>query len=581
MKQSTLFGRTLRETPADAQTPGHQLMLRAAVARPVAAGLYTWLPLGFRAARKVERIIREELDRIGAQEMEMPVIAPAEIWKENGLWESMAYILFRLRDHSGHDFLISYTHEEVVTHHARGEILSYRQLPQIVYHFQSKGRDEARPRAGLLRAREFVMKDSYSFDADTAGLDRSYDLHHQAYARIFRRMGLDAISVESDTGAMGGDVAHEFQVLTDAGEDRLVLCPRCDYRANMEKAVRRVDAAPAAADVPGPTEIPTPGTTTIEALMRTLALPDHDFLKTVLVRGRDGPVAVVLPGDREANEAKLRKLLDVPEIAFANDADFARSGGVAGYVGPVGLRARIVVDALVEERPYVAGANRADTHLRDVLPGRDFQGERADVHDVKEGDPCPRCGSALTLRRGVEVGNIFKLGTYYSERMDATFLAADGTRRPFVMGSYGIGVGRTLQTIVETNRDERGIVWPFAVAPFEGHLVALPISDPAVAAAAEELAGALAAAGVEVLFDDRDESAGVKFADADLIGIPLRLTVSRRGLAAGTVELKERAGGDARHLARETAAEEIVAEVRRRRESDAGATADRPGGQAL
>ncbi|CAN5208796.1 proline--tRNA ligase [soil metagenome] len=466
MRQSILFGRTLREVPADAQTPGHQLMLRAAVARPVASGLYSWLPLGFRAAKKVERVIREEMDSIGAQEMEMPVLAPADLWRETGRWDSMAYILFRLRDHSGHEFLVSYTHEEMVTHHARSEIFSYRQLPQIVYHFQSKGRDEARPRAGLLRTREFVMKDSYSFDADEAGLDRAYQLHHDAYVRIFGRLGLDAISVESDTGAMGGDVAHEFQVLTDAGEDRVVICPACDYRANMEKATGRVVASAGARDVPQQREVPTPGVTTIDALAGLLGLPKDSFLKTVLLKGREGVVAVVLPGDREASEAKLRKLLDVPEIAFAGDGDFALAGGTPGFVGPVGLRARILVDTLVEERPYVSGANRADTHLRDVVPGRDFHGETADVHDVREGDPCPRCGSPLGIRRCVEVGNIFKLGTYYSAKMNATYLAADGTRRPFVMGSYGIGVGRTLQTIIETNRDERGIVWPFAVAPF-------------------------------------------------------------------------------------------------------------------
>jgi prolyl-tRNA synthetase len=568
VRQSTLFGRTLREAPADAQTPGHQLMLRAAIARQTAAGLYSWLPLGFRVAKKIEQIVREEMDRIGCQEMEMPVLTPAELWRETGRWDGMDGILFKLRDRNDHEFLVSYTHEEVVTHHARNEILSYRQLPVMVYHFQSKGRDETRPRAGLLRVREFVMKDAYSLDADVAGLDRSYELQHQAYVRIFERMGLDAISVESDTGAMGGDVAHEFQVLTEAGDDKILICSSCDYRANNEKASRRLDTAPAVSGVAAPSEIATPGTTSIEALVGSLKMNASDFLKTVLVKGKGGEVvAVVLPGDREANEAKLRKLLDVGDITFADDADFKRVGGVAGFVGPVGLRARVVVDTSVAERGYISGANKKDAHLKDVVPGRDFQGERADVHDVRAGDACPRCGKALTLRRGVEVGNIFKLGTYYSEKMGAMYLAQDGTRKPFVMGSYGIGVGRALQTIIETSRDERGIVWPFAVAPFEVHVVALPMTDATVREAAESLVATLEHEGVQVLFDDREESAGVKFTDADLIGIPVRVTVSKRGLAAGTIEWKLRNEAEARHIPQDGAARSLGDTIRRMREA--------------
>jgi len=569
MKQSTLFGRTLREAPTDAQTPGHQLMLRAAVARQTAAGFYTWLPLGFRVAQKVEQIIREEMDRIGCQEMEMPVMTPAELWQETGRWDSMDAILFKLKDKNDHEYLVSYTHEEVVTHHARSEILSYRQLPVMVYHFQSKGRDEVRPRAGLLRVREFVMKDAYSIDADVAGLDRSYDLQHGAYVRIFERMGLAAVSVESDTGAMGGDVAHEFQVLTEAGDDKILICSSCDYRANNEKASRRLDTpGGGVAGVPASSEIATPGASSIDALVASLKLLASDFLKTVLIKGKGGEVvAVVLPGDRDVNEAKLRKLLDIGDITFADDADFRRVGGVAGYVGPVGLQARVVIDTSVAERGYVSGANKKDTHLTDVVPGRDFEGERADVHDVREGDRCPRCGSALALRRGVEVGNIFKLGTYYSEKMGATYLAQDGERRPFVMGSYGIGVGRAVQTIIETNRDERGIVWPFAVAPFEVHLVALPMKDGHVRETADALYAMLRFEGVDILFDDREESAGVKFADADLIGIPLRVTVSTRGLAAGTIELKLRNETEPRHIAAAEAGRTIADTIRRMRDA--------------
>ncbi len=563
MKQSTLFGRTLREAPAEAQTPGHRLMLRAAIARPLAAGLYTWLPLGFRVAEKVEQIVREEQNRIGAQEMEMPVLTPAEPWKETGRWESLEPITFRTADHNGREFMVSYTHEEFVHLHAKQEIQSYRQLPAIVYHFQSKGRDEARPRAGLLRVREFVMKDAYTFDADQAGLEKSYEAEHGAYARTFARMGLDAISVESDTGAMGGDVAHEFQVLTEVGEDRIAICTNCDYRANLEKATRKIAPQRSPDGIPAPTPVATPGATSIEALEKALGLPASAFLKTLLLRTKDGVVAVVLPGDREANEPKLRKLLDVPSIQFAKDSDFAAVGGVAGFVGPVGLRnARVLMDVSLEPRGYVAGANKQDTHLRDVVPGRDFGGERVDVHDVREGDACPRCGGRLEIKRGVEVGNIFAYGTYYSTKLDATFLAEDGTRRPFVGGSYGIGIGRSVQTIIETHHDERGIIWPPSVAPFHVHLIALPSSDPDVRAKSEALVAALERERVEVLYDDRDESAGVKFADADLIGIPLRVTVSRRTLKEDKVELKPRARADAELLPQGDAAGRIAAIVR-------------------
>lgn len=588
MRQSTLFGRTLREAPAEAQTPGHRLMLRAAIARPLAAGIYTLLPLGFRVAKKIERIIREEMDRIGCQEMEMPVMVPAEYWKETGRWDSMEPILFRLRDHGGHDYVFSYTHEEIVTHHARNEIQSYRQLPVLVYHFQSKGRDEQRARAGLLRVREFVMKDSYSIDADFEGLDRSYGLHHEAYRRIFDRMGVEAISVESDTGAMGGDVAHEFQVLSDAGEDTILLCTRCDYRANRELAKRAIPAVKLAEDVPAAEPIATRGTTTIEDLERLLNEPASAFLKTILLRGDAEVIAVVLPGDREVNEPKLRRVLTsalksstapiwtslvTTKLPFAGDADFTAAGGVAGYVGPVGLKARVLVDVSVEPRAYIAGANRVDTHLRNVLAGRDFDGEKVDVHDVRAGDVCPRCGGRLEARRGIEVGNIFKLGTYYSDKMDARYLAEDGSRKPFVMGSYGIGLGRTLQAIIEVSNDDRGIIWPPSVAPFEVHVIALPVSDDTVRDAAEALVRELEAAGVEVLYDDRDESAGVKFADADLIGIPFRVTVSKRNIKDGKIEIKSRSATEAELVDRVRAAERITADIRRARTIDFGAVA--------
>jgi len=571
MRMSRMFGRTLRDAPADAQTPGHQLMLRAAIARPLAAGLYTWLPLGFRVAQKVEQIIREEQDRIGAQEMEMPVLTPAEVWKMTGRWDLLEPITFRTKDHNGREFMVSYTHEEFVHLHAMSEILSYRQLPAMVYHFQSKGRDEARPRAGLLRVREFVMKDAYSFDMDQAGLEKSYAAQHGAYVRTFQRMGLNAISVESDTGAMGGDIAHEFQVLTDVGEDRIAICPTGDYSANLERATRRIaDAAPSAAAA-ARSEIATPGTTSIDALEASLKLPAGAFLKTLLVKDAAGKaVAVVLPGDRTLNEAKLRKRLGVGEIRFAGDADFAAAGSLPGFIGPVGLKTAVLVDtSVVAGRGYVAGANKKDTHLRDVALGRDFSAEALDVHDIVEGDACPKCGTPLQVKRGVEVGNIFAYGTYYAQKMNATYLAEDGTRKLFVGGSYGIGVGRAVQTIIETSHDDRGIIWPFAVAPYEVHVVALPMNDETVRAAADGLVATLEEKGVQVLFDDRDESAGVKFADADLIGIPFRVTVSKRSLASKSVELKPRASTEAELVPQDVAADRLVDIVRRAREAAA------------
>lgn len=568
MRQSHLFGRTLREAPSEAETPGHRLLLRAGLARSLKAGIFSLLPLGFRAAQKLEQIIREEMNAIGCQEMEMPVFVPAEYWKETGQWDAMEPILFRFRDHRDADYVISYTHEQIVTHHARNEILSYRQLPVRVYHFQMKGRDEIRTRAGLLRVREFVMKDSYSLDADAAGLDESYRLHHEAYIRIFERAGVKAVSVESDTGAIGGELAHEFQVLADSGEDTIIVCPTGDYSANKELATRRIPQAQAAAAVGAAEPVATPDTTSIEELEKLLGLPGGDLLKTILLRDASGVVAVVLPGDREVNEPKLRRRLGLgpaTRMPFAGDADFAATGGVPGYIGPVGLKARILVDTSVEPRGYVAGSNKADTHLRDVLVGRDFDGERVDVHDVKAGDLCPKCGATLETKRGIEVGNIFKLGTYYSSKMNATYLAEDGTRKPFVMGSYGIGVGRTLQSIIEQSHDDRGIVWPMSVAPFEVHVIALPGTDQAVRTEAEQLVASLESSGVEVLFDDREESAGVKFADADLIGIPFRVTVSTRGIKAGTVEVKPRSRVEVDNVPRDAAAARITEMVKAER----------------
>jgi len=565
-RASQLFLPTLRDAPADADAINHKLLVRGGFVRQVTGGVWTFLPLGWRVHRKVEQIIREEMDAIGCQEMLMPVLTPLELWQQSG----RDYIpeLFRLKDRKGADYVLPLTHEETVTFHAR-ELQSYRQLPQMLYHFSIKERDEPRPRAGLIRLREFIMKDAYSFDADEAGLQKSYAAQHGAYVRTFQRMGLEAVSVESDTGAMGGDLAHEFQVLTEVGEDTIVVCETCDYKANMEKARRK---SPAAAPVAAPAAAPiaTPGVTSIEALEASLKKPASAFLKTLLLRARNDVVAVVLPGDRVANEAKLRKLLDVSQITFAGDADFAKVGGVAGFVGPVGLKARLIIDTSVEARGYISGANRKDTHLENVVPGRDFPDtERADVHDVQASDLCPVDGGRLVLKRGVEVGNIFAFATYYSAKMGATFLAEDGTAKPFVGGSYGIGVGRCVQTIIETSHDDKGIIWPFAVAPYEVHVVGLPMNDETVRATADTLVATLEEKGVQVLFDDRDESAGVKFADADLIGIPFRVTVSKRSLKSESLELKARASTEAELIPKDVAADRIIEIVRRSREAAA------------
>ncbi|HVR88595.1 MAG TPA: proline--tRNA ligase [Candidatus Limnocylindria bacterium] len=569
MRQSTLFGRTLREAPAEAQTVSHQLVLRAALARPLATGLYTLLPLGYRVARKIEQIVRDEIDRIGGQEMKIPIIIPAEYMQETGRWDALEPNAFRTKDHSGRDYMIPYTHEELFTHHARNEVVSYRQLPLIAYHFQAKGRDEERSRGGLLRVREFVMKDSYSYDLDAAGMEKAYRAHFEAYVRIYRRLGIRAHAVESDTGAMGGDVAHEFQVLTDEGEDTLVFCTTCDYKANLERATRRLPEPAPAVGVPAREQIETPGLTTIEQLQRSLGLPASAFLKTLLLRTSDGKViAVVLPGDRELNHAKLRKRLGGRAFAFASDADFAASRTVPGFVGPIVPSGGLIVDASVEPRGYVAGANVKDRHVKNLLPGRDLPSfERLDVHDVHDGDACPSCGGRLAAHRGVEVGNIFKFGTYYSDKMHATYLAEDGTRKPMYMCSYGIGIGRNLQTIIIENHDDKGIVWPISVAPFEVHVIALPMNDDAVRAAAEGLVADLESRGIEVLYDDRNDSAGVKFADADLIGIPFRVAVSRRSLGSASVELKARAATELELVPKDVAAERIVGIVHRAREA--------------
>ncbi|HEY7523571.1 MAG TPA: proline--tRNA ligase [Candidatus Limnocylindrales bacterium] len=549
MRLSHLFFATLRDDPSEAEMPSHRLLVRAGYVRQLGAGMYSLLPLGFRVTKRVEQVIREEIDRIGGQEMEMPVVHPAEIWKESGRYQKIGPELVRFKDRSDREMVLAMTHEEVVALLLRDLVKSYRQLPMIVYHFQTKFRDEPRSRGGLIRVREFVMKDSYSCDVDQAGLDRSYQLHYQAYERIFGRLGLDAIAVGSDVGIMGGTGAHEFMVLNEYGEDTLVLCDACGYAENQQIAeVRRPD--PPAEDPLPMADVETPGATTIEALASFLAVPASRTAKaTFFVTGDGRFVVAIVRGDDEVNETKLVNAVKATGGLRPAQVDEIRARGLeAGYGSPLGARdAVIVVDELVMRSPnLVAGANRVGWHVRNVNVPRDYTPDIvADLSSAREGDQCIRCGSPVKLRRGIEVGNIFKLGTKYAESMGAFYLGEDGERHPVVMGSYGIGLGRNVACVVEAHHDEKGIVWPAEVAPYPAHLVAIGgVRDPRVREVAERLHQVALDAGREILYDDRDESPGVKFTDAELLGMPTILTVSPRSLAAGGVEVTDRRTGE-------------------------------------
>jgi len=550
MRMSKLFGQTKREAPAEAQVESHRLLVRAGFIQPLAAGIFTALPLALRSLSKIEQIVREEMDAIGGQEVKMPVVNPAEIWMETGRWYSIGAEMGRFRDRSDRDMVLAMTHEEVVTDLVRREIKSYRQLPALVYHLQTKWRDDPRPRAGLIRVREFTMKDSYSLDTDEAGLDTQYRAHYQAYFNIFHRCGLDAIAVGSDTGMMGGSMAHEFMVLTPIGEDTLLLCDACGYAANRQIARFRKPSFPDTAPLPLD-RVATPGVTTIDDLAAFLNIAPSGtakavFMVAVLNAGgvdQERFVFAVVRGDMEVNETKLANALQAKALRPAQDAEIRATGAVPGYGSPIGVsRALIVVDdAVAATANLVAGANEEGFHLRNVNYGRDFTADIiADIAAAQAGSACPECGAPMRAERGVEVGNIFKLGTRYSEAMRATFLDADGIEHPVVMGSYGIGIGRALACVAELHYDAYGLKWPVSVAPYQVHLLTLGPEGSDVTSTADRLYADLAAAGLEVLFDDRDRSPGVKFNDADLIGLPLRITVAQRGLAQGSVELKRR-----------------------------------------
>jgi prolyl-tRNA synthetase len=549
MRLSTLFFASLRDDPAEAEMVSHKLLVRAGYVRQLGSGIYTILPLGFRVQKKIEQIIREEIDAIGGQEMEMPVVHPAELWRESGRYQKIGPEMVRFKDRGGRDMVLAMTHEEVVADLLRDLVKSYRQLPAIVYHFQTKFRDEPRARGGLIRVREFVMKDSYSLDADEAGLDRSYQAHYRAYSRIFERLGLETVAVGADVGIMGGSLAHEFMVLNEHGEDTLVICPTGDYAANQQIAA--VEKPQPAAEEPMATEeVPTPGTDTIASLAALLEVgTDRTAKATFFVTGDGRLITAIVRGDFEVNETKLFNAVKAFGGLRPATAEEIRAAGMEpGYASPIGAHdTTVVVDELVMRAPnLVAGGNRAGFHLRNVNAGRDFTPDVvADITNAREGDPCPRCGTPLTLRKGIEVGNIFKLGTDFTEKLNATYLAEDGSRHFVIMGSYGIGLGRAMACIVEEHHDERGIVWPAAVAPYPAQLVALGVGkDPAVGEAADDLYARLADAGVEVLYDDRDESPGVKLTDAELLGMPMIVTVSTRSLAAGGAEVTDRATGE-------------------------------------
>jgi prolyl-tRNA synthetase len=552
MRTSQMLIPTLREDPGEAEVVSHRLMLRAGMIRKTAAGIYTYLPLGLRVIRKIERIVREEMNRAGAQEVLMPIASPAELWRETGRWDFYGKELFRFKDRHERDFCLGPTHEEVMTDIIRREVRSYRQLPLNCYQIQTKFRDEIRPRFGLMRGREFIMKDAYSFDRDEEGAKRSYQSMYDTYHRIFTRCGLTFRAVEADTGLIGGSSSHEFMVLADTGEETVVYTDDGTYAANVERA----DLLPSLTtplEAPRPlNKVATPGVGTVEEVTAYLKVEPHRLVKTLLYKAAKDLVAILVRGDHTANEIKIKKVLDVMDLELADAKTVTESTGApVGFAGPVGLqRVRIVADYAVKALSnFVVGGNEVDTHYLDANWERDFAVERfADLRNAQAGDMAPRGTGPLKVAKGIEVGHVFMLGTKYSQSMKATFLDPQGLEQFAVMGCYGIGIGRTAASSIEQNHDAKGIIWPVPIAPFHIHL--LPLSQSAqVTQTAQSLYDSLTQAGIEVLWDDRDERAGVKFNDADLIGAPYHLVIGEKGLTQGTVELKERKTGEVKRIA--------------------------------
>jgi prolyl-tRNA synthetase len=580
MRVSQLLLPTVKEDPAGAEAVSHKLMVRAGLVRQLAAGIYVYLPAGWRVMQKIEQIIREEMDAIGCQEMLMPVMQPAEIWQESGRWDAIGGEMFRLKDRKGGDMALAMTHEEVVTWLAAREVRSYKQLPQLWYHFQTKERDEARPKSGILRTREFIMKDSYSLDASEEDLQESYRLHIGAYDRIYRRCGLEFMMVEGDSGMMGGAISHEYMAYADAGEDEIVFCRECGYASNVETAVAGADPEPPASelepkgaaeapytkatgapvDLLAAAELDTPDCRTIEQVATYLGLPARAFIKALVVVREDGeeagaggaaapsgPIMVLVRGDHELGELKLRKALAADFRMATADEVLDAQGVEPGFVGPVPTSLPVFADRALRLGHYVAGANKAGFHRSGVTLDQVPQATFTDLRDARPGDPCAQCTGELEGARVIEVGNIFQLGLKYSVPMGATFLDEDGKERPIVMGSYGIGLARIAAAAVEQHHDDNGICWPASIAPFHVHLVLVRASDEIQRALADDLYAQLSRAGVEVLYDDRDLSPGIKFKDADLLGCPVQVVVGKRA-GEGIVELKERASGERRDV---------------------------------
>ena len=554
---------TLREDPADAEAVSHKLLVRAGLVRQLAAGIYVYLPLGQRVMDKINAIVREEMKRIGGQEVTLPVLHPAEIWQQSGRWQAIGDEMFRLKDRNARDMCLGMTHEEVVAWVASKELRSYRDLPQIWYQIQTKERDEARPRSGVLRTREFLMKDSYTLDLDEAGLAKAYDAHKDAYCRIFDRCGLRYYVVESDPGMMGGSGSHEFMAPSAAGEDEVAICEQCGYAANVERA-RGIPPEP---KVPAwkMEEVPTPNARTIAAVAALLGVEPALTIKSLLYVTKAGPVLALVRGDQTLHEKKLARAVGDVRPAHPDEVR-AHVGAPIGSVGPVGARVPVVADESLREGLYVVGANKEGFHLKGVRPGHDFSPRFADLHTVEPGEGCGRCRAPLKVERVIEVGNIFKLGTKYSVPLGAVVLDENGQERPIVMGSYGIGPARIAAAAVEQRHDADGIIWPWSIAPLHVHLLAVNAKDPEQVGTAEKLYGDLQAAGFEVLFDGRDERPGVKFKDADLIGLPIRVTVGTALIKSGLVEVRARKDGSDRRVRREdvvSAVKELAQELSR------------------
>ena len=573
MRFSKLFGKTLRQAPAEAESVSHQLLLRAGMIAQEAAGIYSYLPLGWRVLKKIENVVREEMDKAGGQELMLPVLQPFELWQQSGRYVSFGKSLFTLTDRKEHTLALGPTHEEVITDLVHRYVQSYRELPLLLYQIQVKLRDEPRPRGGLLRVREFIMKDLYSFDADEAGLDESYQKMSQAYTNIYARLGLPTLVVEADSGAIGGKDSHEFMVITKDGEDAVICCSKCGYAANVEKAqfVKTGETAIPVSRSPESSEgeatnllpleeIATPEAETIAEVADFVGVSTSQTLKSVFYFADGEFIFVIIRGDLEVNETKLRNALKCSELRLATEGEVIGAGLVAGFASPIGIRGIKVVadDSITSGSSFIVGANKPGYHFRNANYPRDFQSDlMVDIALARSGDSCPKCRGKLSSARGIEVGHVFKLGTFISERFGASFLDNDGISRPIVMGCYGIGLGRLLAAIVEQSHDDQGIIWPLSIAPYQVYLCPLSLEKPAVLPSAEKIYQELQNEGIEVLFDDRGDSPGVKFNDADLLGIPLRLTLSSRTLQSQSVEAKWRTEKETQLLPLENLAAQV------------------------